>query len=66
MEQEVKWDIEHPFSAQFIVSPLERQMRIDQCNACDSLTILKTCKECGCIMPVKTWLKRVSCPLRKW
>jgi len=45
---------------------LTRNQRMDICNSCDRLSILKFCKECGCIMPVKTYLSFAKCPLSKW
>lgn len=40
--------------------------RYEICQTCPSFTILKTCKECGCIMPLKVRLKSSECPLGKW
>jgi hypothetical protein len=40
--------------------------RYDICKSCTSFTILKTCKECGCIMPLKVKMASASCPLNKW
>lgn len=40
--------------------------RYNICKNCTSFTILKTCKECGCIMPLKTRLANAVCPLGKW
>jgi hypothetical protein len=40
--------------------------RYEICNACPSFTTLKTCRECGCIMPFKIKLANASCPLEKW
>ena len=44
-----------------------RDSRLDICKGCDSLFApTRTCKECGCFMALKTWLKDASCPLGKW
>lgn len=44
-----------------------RNNRLDICMSCDRLfKLTKTCKECGCFMGLKTWLKYDSCPLNKW
>lgn len=44
-----------------------RNKRLDICKGCDSLfKATNTCKECGCFMSLKTWLKKASCPLDKW
>lgn len=40
--------------------------RYNICKTCDSLTTLKTCRECGCIMPLKVKLATARCPLEKW
>lgn len=41
--------------------------RINECKKCDSLIqTVKTCKECGCIMPLKVKLENAFCPLGKW
>lgn len=44
-----------------------RGERLDICLGCDRLfKPTRTCKECGCFMAMKTWLKDASCPLGKW
>jgi hypothetical protein len=44
-----------------------RDFRYDICKSCDRLiNVTKTCKECGCFMSAKTWMKHASCPLGKW
>ena len=41
--------------------------RMQICQECPSLIkTTKQCKECGCIMPLKTKLSRAVCPLEKW
>ena len=40
--------------------------RYEICKQCPSFTALKTCRECGCIMPLKIKLAGASCPLTKW
>jgi len=41
--------------------------RMQICDICPSLIpIIKQCKECGCIMPLKTKLLQAECPLKKW
>lgn len=40
--------------------------RINICKACDKLTSIKICKECGCFMPLKVTLEKAKCPLNKW
>jgi hypothetical protein len=37
------------------------------CTGCKHLNqITKTCKECGCFMPLKTKLPNAYCPVGKW
>jgi hypothetical protein len=41
--------------------------RYNTCLGCESLIRLtRTCKECGCFMSLKTWLKYAECPKEKW
>jgi len=44
-----------------------RDTRFDICKGCYRLfKPTRTCKECGCFMAMKTWLKQATCPLDKW
>ena len=44
-----------------------RNERFDICKGCDRLfKPTRTCKECGCFMAMKTWLKGADCPIGKW
>ena len=44
-----------------------RNGRYEICLDCDKLfKPTRTCKECGCFMAMKTWLKNASCPIGKW
>lgn len=44
-----------------------RELRYDVCKGCPRLfKPTRTCKECGCFMAAKTWLKNADCPLGKW
>lgn len=41
--------------------------RYEICKSCPELIDLtKQCKQCGCIMIMKTKLNNASCPLEKW
>ena len=43
------------------------QERFEICKACPKLIkATSQCKECGCIMHLKTKLPNASCPLGKW
>lgn len=44
-----------------------RNERYEICKKCPKLfKPTKTCKECGCFMAAKTWLKDATCPIGKW
>lgn len=44
-----------------------RDGRYETCLGCERLIRLtRTCKECGCFMSLKTWLKYAECPIGKW
>jgi len=40
--------------------------RKSTCESCEDFTQLNTCKNCGCIMPVKWKFKYAECPINKW
>lgn len=41
--------------------------RLNICKECDRYnTLLKTCKECKCFMPIKVNLAGENCPIGKW
>ena len=61
-----EWEKENPHSYKICVSKEERDTRKAICESCDSLNSLKTCRECHCFMPFKTWLKLSACPKNKW
>lgn len=45
----------------------EKNRRYDICSQCDRFfKPTRSCKECGCFMHFKAWLKDASCPLGKW
>lgn len=44
-----------------------RDGRYETCLGCERLfKPTRTCKECGCFMSMKTWLKFAECPIGKW
>jgi hypothetical protein len=44
-----------------------RNERYDICKGCEHFfNPIKMCRECGCNMPLKTWLKEATCPINKW
>jgi hypothetical protein len=41
--------------------------RLNICSDCDRfIHLTKQCKECGCLMSMKTRLAEAKCPLGKW
>ena len=43
------------------------QSRYAICKACpEFLNLTKQCKQCGCVMSLKTKLAEAVCPLNKW
>lgn len=43
-----------------------RLSRYSICQSCEFLSVLKTCSQCGCIMPLKVRFTDSSCPIDKW
>jgi hypothetical protein len=44
-----------------------RDGRYETCKGCEHFfNPIKMCRECGCNMPLKTWLKEATCPVGKW
>ena len=50
----------------FFASKELQEQRYETCKGCDAFTALKTCRECGCIMPLKIKIADAACPLEKW
>lgn len=47
------------------IGPMSKE-RMAICGGCEYLTNVKTCKLCGCFMPVKVAIFSASCPDGKW
>jgi hypothetical protein len=59
------WDVLNPNVERSSEEEAERRMSI--CVECPSLLKLTNqCKECGCVMSLKTKLEKATCPLGKW
>lgn len=59
------WDIINP-NTEWADEELKKQ-RFDICSSCPELiSVTSQCKQCGCVMKVKTGLKLATCPLGKW
>jgi hypothetical protein len=50
----------------FLADKQLQENRLNICFTCPSLSLLKTCKECNCIVPFKVKFKASKCPLEKW
>ena len=60
------WNIKDPIRFDLKVSEELHDQRAETCKNCEKLNKLRFCDECGCFMPLKTWLKMSQCPLNKW
>ena len=50
-----------------ILTPDEKNARMDICNSCEFLfKPTSTCKKCGCFMTTKTAIASANCPINKW
>ena len=59
------WDLIMPGTPR--AHPDVRKDRYDICKGCERFSkITKSCKECGCVMALKTVLADAQCPLGKW
>lgn len=59
------WDLLDPHQPR--VSESVKEERYSTCHSCERFIPITTqCKECGCIMKLKTTLLHASCPLNKW
>ena len=59
------WDLLNPNTE--YAEEVEADRRYDICKACPELIDLtKQCKQCGCMMALKTKLQHATCPLSKW
>lgn len=51
----------------FLVEPEVARERYETCKTCPSFVKFTTqCKQCGCVMRMKTKIKGQVCPLGKW
>lgn len=45
----------------------KRDERLDICSSCPRFfKLTKSCRECGCFMGAKAWLKDATCPREYW
>jgi len=59
------WDLLNPNTE--YAEEAEADRRYSICKGCPELIDLtKQCKQCGCIMSLKTKLQHAPCPLNKW
>jgi hypothetical protein len=59
------WDILDP-KTEWVSSDI-KESRYSICKGCPEFISLTTqCKQCGCIMKIKSGLKAATCPIGKW
>jgi len=59
--------VEHLSSELPILNDEQRKERVDICQGCEFYHPLTThCKQCGCMMAMKTRLPLAKCPINKW
>jgi len=59
------WDLLNPDKPKASEEKSTERLRI--CEDCpEYLGMTKQCKQCGCIMTMKTRLEAAKCPLGKW
>lgn len=51
---------------EFLANKELQEKRYNICKSCESFTVLTTCRECNCIMPIKVKLTNATCPKGKW
>lgn len=59
------WDLINP-NTEYASGEVHKE-RYDICKSCPELIrSTSQCKQCGCIMKLKTRLQKATCPLGKW
>lgn len=59
------WDLLNPNTE--YVDEIEANKRYDICKMCpEFISLTKQCKQCGCLMHLKTKLQNAKCPIKKW
>jgi len=54
-------------SAWYVDKEQNSQQRLNICRDCDQLIpVVSICRQCGCLMKIKTRIYSSSCPLAKW
>jgi hypothetical protein len=49
------------------VSDEVRNARYSICKSCPEFLVLTTqCKQCGCVMKIKSGMEKATCPIGKW
>ena len=49
-----------------LTTPEEQSERLNECNFCEELTVLRQCRVCKCFVDEKTLLTSEKCPRGKW
>jgi len=59
------WEILNPETEW--VSDEVRNSRYSICKSCPEFLVLTTqCKQCGCLMKIKSGMSKAECPIGKW
>ena len=59
------WDLVNPNAPK--ADDTTVSVRMSHCASCpEYIKTTKQCKQCGCIMPLKTRLLNAKCPLNLW
>ncbi len=59
------WDYINPAIEKLNLETANKRLSI--CRSCTRyISFTSMCKECGCIMPIKTKLPHAYCPIGKW
>ena len=59
------WEVLNPDTEW--VSDDVRNSRYSICKSCPEFIALTTqCKQCGCVMKIKSGMSKASCPIGKW
>lgn len=59
-------EVKSPYPKEESLEISDRDTRLNICNSCEFLSSIKFCKKCKCFMPVKTYFKKLKCPIGKW
>jgi hypothetical protein len=63
----IRWYSEDTGNDEPVESAQELTSRYSVCKSCENFVgLVKMCSVCNCFMPIKTQLKKSTCPRGKW